>query len=146
MAVDVDFNGTTRLGGEIIIPISTAGVSYVGKTFTISIMGTLAGGSNKFYVYLIADRYEPVLSMPITTSWSTMSVTLPAPDAGADNVMSISLEIHGPTPYLGTLYVDEIDVRNSPPDGGASDAPSSDGNTADSRDAAGDVRDAPVGN
>ncbi len=147
MAVDVDFDLSARLGGEIIIPVSSDGsASYSGKTLTISVMGSVDGGAMRFYVYLIAGTFQPVLITPITTSWQTFSIPLPTPDASADNVMSISLEAFGRgSAYKGTLYIDEIDVRKPLPDAGSGDGPS-DVPAMDARDGgAGDVRDAPAG-
>jgi len=151
MAVDVDFNPTNRLGGGIVIPISRGGTaSFVGKTLSISMMGTADGGSARFYVYLIANgTFQPVLTTQIKPSWQRFSVPLPLPDAGtasADNVMSISLEAFGyGVTYTGTIYIDELDVRNTV-DAGASDGPMTDAPPADARDGgAADVRDAPAG-
>jgi hypothetical protein len=156
MAVDVDFNPTDRLGGGIVVPISRGGTaSFVGKTLSISMMGTADGGSARFYVYLIANgTFQPVLTTQIKPSWQRFSVPLPLPDAGtasADNVMSISLEAFGyGVTYTGTIYIDELDVKNTTTDGGAGDGPSSDGPVdmapSDARDGGfADVRDAPAG-
>ncbi len=141
MAIDVDFNTTTRLGGEVVIPINPT-ANYTGKTLSIAIKGSAAGGSNtRFQVLLVTTRYEPKsISIPITTDWTQVAVTLPTEaDASADGVIRISLQAHGAIdPYLGTIYVDELDVRNTPPDGGvdAVDArPDADAAPVDSRDA-----------
>ena len=149
MAVDVDFNLDTRTGGEIIIPISPSGnVNYSGKTLSISVMGTSDGGNARFYVYLIAGGlFQQILAVPITATWQSYSVALPVPDAGAgsaDNVMSISLEAFGRgTIYKGTLFVDELDVRNT---AGTNDGSVTDTPAGDARDGgAADVRDAPTG-
>jgi hypothetical protein len=148
MAVDVDFDTAARTGGEIIVTISPSGTaSFTGKTLSLSMMGSADGGNSRFYVYLIANgTFQPVLMAPITTTWQSFSVSLPVPDAGAastENVMSISLEAFGRgANYKGTIYIDELDVRDTAPDGGAND-----GGPSDARDAApGDARDAPSGN
>ncbi len=146
MAVDVDFNVTSRIGGEIIIPISRNGVDYTGKVISLAIRGSIAGGPNlRFSVLPVTSRYESsVISAPVTTDWVTLSAALPSPDASANGVIEISLQAHGAVDvYKGTIYIDEVDIRNPTPaiDGGTSDSPAS-----DARDAgAGDVRDAPAG-
>lgn len=149
MAIDVDFNLTTRTGGEVLLTVSQDGsLSYAGKTLTLSVMGSVDGGPNlRFYVFLVAGgRFQQILVTPITTSWQTLSVALPVPDGSADQVMSISLEAFGRgSPYVGTFYVDEIDVKPTAPDGGSGDVAPSDARP-DGDAAAGDVRDAPSGN
>jgi hypothetical protein len=148
MAVDVNFDGppgNMRTGGEIVIPISRTGVDYTGKTLSIAIKGSVAGGSlMRFSVIPITTaRYEQTaISVPVTTDWMVASAVLPTPDASASSVTGISLQAHGASPYVGTIYIDEIDVRNTPPDGGADafDA------RADADAAPVDARDAPSGN
>jgi hypothetical protein len=145
MAVDVDFNMTSRIGGEIIIPISRNGVDYTGKVLSLAMRGSVAGGPNmRFSVLPVTSRYESsAITAPVTTDWVTLSATLPSPDASANGVIEISLQAHGfVDSYQGTIYLDEIDIRNpTPPSDAGTDAPST-----DARDAgAGDVRDAPAG-
>jgi hypothetical protein len=146
MAVDVDFNKTTRTGGEIIIPISRNGIDLSGKILSIAMKGSAAGGPNtRFSVILVTSRYEPTaISLPINTDWATMAVTLPTPDASASGVIEISLQAHGSIDsYTGTIYIDEVDIRNPTPDGGV-DAPTDARADADSGGAS-DVRDASAG-
>jgi hypothetical protein len=147
LAIDVDLNKDTRLGGEVAIPISPA-ADYTGKTLSLAVKGSVAGGSNvRFQVLLVTTIYEPKsLDVPITTDYTTVSVVLPSmAGASAAGVIRLSLEVHGnATPYVGTVYVDEIDISDTPdagpPDGSVDRAPT------DARDAgAGDARDAPAG-
>jgi hypothetical protein len=146
LAVDVDFNRDAGIGGEIVLPISRLGVDYTGKVLSLAMRGSVAGGPNVYFAVLpVTSRYEsPAIRAPITTDWVTLSVTLPSPEASASGVIELSLQAHGAVDYKGTIYIDEIDVRN-PSDGGASDGPV-DAPAGDTRDAgAGDVRDAPAG-
>jgi len=145
MAVDVDFNPDAGTGGEIVLPISRTGVDLTGKVVSLAMRGSVAGGSNMYFAVLpVTSRYEAYfIKAPITTDWVTLSATLPSPDASASGVTELSLQAHGAVFYKGTIYIDEIDIRNptSSSDGGSGDAPA-----ADARDAgAGDARDAPAG-
>lgn len=146
MAVDVDFHPDAGIGGEIILPISRIGVDYTGKVLSLMMRGSVAGGSNMYFAVLpVTSRYEAyAIKAPITTDWVRLSATLPSPEASASGVIELSLQAHGAVDYKGTIYIDEIDVRN-PTDGGTSDGPV-DAPVTDARDAgAGDVRDAPAG-
>lgn len=145
MAVDVDFNRDAGIGGEIVLPISRIGVDLTGKVLSLAMRGSVAGGSNMYFAVLpVTSRYEaPAIRAPITTDWVTLSSPLPSPDASASGVIEISLQAHGAVNYRGTIYIDEIDIRNpmASIDGGTSDGPAT-----DARDGgAGDVRDAPAG-
>ena len=147
LAIDVDLNKNTRLGGEVAIPINPT-ADYTGKTLSLAMKGSVAGGPNvRFQVLLVTTtRYEPKsVDVPITTDYTPVSVVLPTMDASAAGVIRISLQVHGfATPYLGTVYVDEINISDTP-DAGRSDGPVETMPT-DARDAgAGDVRDAPAG-
>ena len=150
MAVDVDFSPGVRIGGEIIIPISRNGVDYTGKVISLAMRGTAAGGPNMYFAVLpVTSRYESsAISVPVNTNWALLSATLPSPDASANGVIEISLQAHGAVDtYKGTIYIDEVDIRNPTPsnDGGPVDG-SVDVPAADARDAgAGDARDAPAG-
>ncbi len=148
MAVDVDFNADTRIGGEILIPINRNGIDYTGKVLSLMLRGSAAGGPNmRFSVLPVTSRYEQAaITAPITTDWVPWSVTLPTPDASASGVIEISLQAHGAVdPYKGTIYIDEIDIRNPAPDGGTSDGPVSDARADADSGGAIDVRDAPAG-
>jgi hypothetical protein len=66
----------------------------------------------------------------------------------------LSLQVNTTVNYTGKIFVDEIDISPTPPDGGtndgAGDGPASDARPPDVRDggttdAPGDVRDAPGG-
>ena len=140
MAVDVDFNGGSRKGGEIILPISRTGVDYTGKVLSLAMRGSIAGGSMMYFAVLpVTSRYESsAIKVPITTDWVTLSATLPSPDASASGVIELSLQAHGTANYSGTIYIDEIDIRNP--------TPASDAGPVDARDGgADDARDAPAG-
>jgi hypothetical protein len=143
MAIDVDLDGLNRLGGEVVIPINPT-ADYTGKTLSLSVKASAAGGSTvRFQVLLVTTRYEPKsIDVPLTTDYAPVSVVLPdMAGASAAGVIRISLQVHGAlTPYVGTVYVDEIDIHDTP------DAGSSDVAPTDARDGgAGDVRDAPAG-
>jgi hypothetical protein len=146
LAIDVDLNKDTRLGGEVAIPIVPM-ADYTGKTLSLAVKGSVAGGSNvRFQVLLVTTRYEPKsIDVPITTDYTPVSVVLPTMGASAAGVIRISLQVHGfTTPYLGTVYVDEIDIRDTP-DAGRSDGPL-EAIPTDARDGgAADLRDAPAG-
>jgi hypothetical protein len=147
MAIDVDLDGNQRLGGEVVIPINPT-ADYTGKTLSLAVKASVAGGSTvRFQVLLVTTRYEPKsVDVPLTTDYAPVSVVLPdMAGASAAGVIRISLQVHGAlTPYLGTVYVDEIDIHDTP-DGGASDGPV-DVMPTDARDGgSGDVRDAPAG-
>ncbi len=143
MAVDVDFNTTSRIGGEIILPINHIGVDFTGKVLSLAMRGSVAGGSNMYFAVLpvTTTRYQDsAIKVSVTTDWVTLTTTLPSPDASAMGVIELSLQAHATDNYKGTIYIDELDIRNPSPDGGTSDGP------VDARDGgAGDVRDAPAG-
>jgi hypothetical protein len=145
IAIDVDFNTTSQTGGEVTIPLTGTSSSHVGETLTLRLKTDPPDGDSdtKFYVYLSTDSgYSPVLtSIPFPHDWITLSAKIVSPTEGGapPNAFAISLEAFGGArfPYKGTIYIDEIDFRTSPPDGGAgSDA-------SDARDGGADV---PVGN
>ena len=160
LAVDVDLNLTDRLGGEVVLPVTAAlGSTFNGKTITLALKGSVAGGPNtKVTLYLITTRYEEVLrNILIPATYTTLSMSLPPPDAGAlDSVIGIAVQVHNQSLelYSGTLYIDEIDLKPSAPDGGAPDvgapdapdAPMGDTRSGDAGDGGtSDVRDAAAG-
>jgi hypothetical protein len=147
MAIDVDLDGSSRLGGEVAIPINPT-ADYTGKTLSLAVKASVAGGSTvRFTVFLVTTRYEPKsIDVPLTTDYTKVSVVLPdMPDASAAGVIRISFQVHGQVmPYVGTVYVDEIDIHETT-DAGSSDGPVDIAPT-DARDGgSGDVRDGSAG-
>jgi hypothetical protein len=120
LAVDVDLNGNTAKGGSILIPINAA--NYTGKTLSIAVKASVAGPSTVHFYVLLASgsSFQTILNVPLSTTWTTFNVPLAsATDASVSMVTLMSLQVLGGTStYTGTVYVDEIDFRTTPPDAG----------------------------
>ena len=151
MAIDVDFDGHTRIGGEIVIPISpTARLHRQDAVARDEGERRRAVRTCRFTVLLVttAIRAEERRSADHHRLGSTVSVVLPdMPDASADRGHSnlaarFTAQL---TPYIGTVYIDEIDVQRHARRRRATTALSTRA-PIDARDGgAGDVRDAPAG-
>jgi hypothetical protein len=159
LGVAVEFS-PTKTGGEVRIPVAPRGAvkDYSGQTITVSVKADKAGTQSKFYVLMLSTTgyvdftaptaSPPFGSFPFQTDWMTRTTTLSTTDLRLSQITDIVLQATGPPDggtYTGTIYVDEIDIRKLPGDGGG-DGASPDGGAPDVRDAgAGDARDAPAG-
>jgi hypothetical protein len=141
--------------GELFLPVG--GINLSGKTLTVHVMAIPASPPTiRFNVIPVTpDSYGPtsVSLAPIPAEWTTRSFSYDAVDSGVMVVDRLSIQVNNgssgasPDVYVGTLYIDEIDISPTPPpDAGA------DGGTVDVRaDAAAadapasDARDAPAG-
>ena len=123
--------GQGSLTGELVIPVSGKdGQDFTGKTLTLNIKVSPPATSNmQLFVFVIGAGYEPALMLSasqLSATWKMWSVTLDnSVDAGLSMVTGISIQAKGRgDTYSGAIYVDEIDIKTTPPDGGVTDASS----------------------
>jgi hypothetical protein len=158
LQIEVDVSSEKDAGavghGELFFPVG--GIDLSGKTLTVHVMAIPATPSTiRFNVIPVTPSgYGPtsIGVSPIPAQWTTRSFSYATVDSGVTMVDRLSIQVNNasgifvpPEIYTGTLYIDEIDIAPTPPDGGTPDGGASDART-DAPDApAADVRDAPAG-
>ena len=159
MQIEVNVSNERDAGfvghGELFLPLG--GINLSGKTLTVHVMAIPATSNTiRFNVIPVTpDSYGPtsIGFSPIPSQWTTRSFTYDAVDSGVTVVDRLSIQVNNgssvasPDVYVGTLYIDEIDISSTPPDGGTADGGAldvrADGAAPDGP--ASDVRDAPAG-
>jgi hypothetical protein len=119
LAITASFSGTTGTStkGEVDIPLGTDGgtANLAGKTVSVHVSANPAcDAALKFNVSLNTTTGSSVILRiePVTANWSTATVTLPAAtDGGANSATALALQAFSFDGYVGTIYVDEIDIR-----------------------------------
>ena len=118
LAITAIFSGTSgnTIKGEVLIPLPGAPVDVTNKTITVRVAAD-PGCSSDLNLALGANTvtgpvyFTPTFPIrPLTTTWKMGMVTLSA-DAGAMTGLTLSLQAFSTTGYLGTIYVDEIDIK-----------------------------------
>jgi hypothetical protein len=138
--------------GELFLPVG--GMDLSGKTLTVHVMADPATPNTiRFNVIPVTPNgYGPtsIGISPIPAQWTTRSFAFATVDSGVNMVDRLSIQVNNasgsvtPEVYVGTLYIDEIDISPTPTDGGTSDGGVPDVRT-DVPDAGADARDAPAG-
>jgi hypothetical protein len=107
--------------GEVIISIGSQNLS--GKTLTVRVMMNPATSNiTGFFIIPVSPTggYYPyqLVVKPVPNQWTTRSVTFGPVDAGFMMVDKLSIQVNSSDDYVGTLWVDEIDISTPPPDAG----------------------------
>ena len=143
---------TATRTGEVSLVIPGGEVDLTGKTISFRAMANPpTNGLTVLYLTPIADTgYGPKSARisPVRNDWTTGTQSYDVPDTPITHVTKFSIQVSSVVAYSGIIYIDEIDITPTPPDGGAGDA--GDARSPDVRDggttdAAGDTRDAPAG-
>jgi hypothetical protein len=102
--------------GEVLISLPGAPVDLTGKTITVHVASdpgcnqdlnlSLVLNTQAGAIYFVPDF--PILR--VTNTWKTGMATVPAV-AGSTSALALSLQAISQTGYLGTIYIDEIDIR-----------------------------------
>ncbi|HET6147394.1 MAG TPA: hypothetical protein VFH68_07650 [Polyangia bacterium] len=138
--------------GEIYLTIPGGPIDLGGKTLTFHAAASVPS-TNLTSLYLIPVSslvmYGPAAKVsPLKTAWTTASVNIEPGEIVKDSV-KISIQLRGAAEYAGRIYIDEIEITNTPPDAGdaGGDLPPSDVRPTDVRDGgtgdATDARDGP---
>ena len=118
LAIAAGFSGMSGLSvrGEVDLPLGTDGGvrDLDGRAITVHVSANPAcDPSLKMNIVVIGAsgaQQFPLRNVPLTANWATASATLSA-DAGAASAIKIALEVTNTASYVGTIYVDEIDIR-----------------------------------
>ena len=118
LAITAMFSGTSGNGikGEVVIPLPGAPVDLTNKTITVRVAADPGCSSDLNLVLVLNTQtgsvyFTPTFPLrPLTAAWKTGMVTLSA-DAGAMTGLTLSLQAFSTTGYVGTIYIDEIDIR-----------------------------------
>ena len=118
LAITAAFSGSSGLTvlGEVDLPLTTdaGGMNLAGKTLTVHAMAVPGCDSTvRLSAELVTATSAPVVALriaPLTSSWTTESVTLPA-DGGVTDVIKLAIDVTSTDAYQGTLYIDEIDIK-----------------------------------
>ena len=118
LAIAASFSGSSGLSvkGEVDLPLGTDGGArdLDGRAITVHVSANPAcDASLKMNIVVIGAlgaQQFPLRNVPLTANWTTASATLSA-DAGAASAIKIALEVTNVNGYVGTIYVDEIDIR-----------------------------------
>jgi hypothetical protein len=139
--------------GEVTIDVPGGQIDLGGKTITFHALAIPpTGNTTNIYVLPVSNTRGYGAFVRITanrTDWGTGSTSYAVGDPIVADVTRLSIQILSPVDYTGKIYIDEIDISPTPPDGGAGDtldARPSDVREGGSTDApAVDARDAPAG-
>ncbi len=118
LEITAQFSGTSgaTTKGEILISLPGAPVDLTGKTITVHVaanpgcsqdlnlsvvLNTTAGA-----IYFVPDF--PILR--VTNTWKTGTAVVPAA-SGSTMALALSLQSTSQTGYVGTIYIDEIDIK-----------------------------------
>jgi hypothetical protein len=118
LAIASAFSGTSGAltKGEVDIPLGVDGgsVDLSGKTLTVHVAATPAncGEDLRFKVVLDTSSGSPVaISVnAVTSNFTTASASL-AGVSGASSTNRIAIQAFSTTNYVGTIYVDELDLK-----------------------------------
>jgi len=118
LAIAASFSGSSGLSvkGEVDLPLGTDGGArdLDGRAITVHVSANPAcDASLKMNIVVIGAlgaQQFPLRNVPLTANWTTASATLSA-DAGAASAIKIALEVTNVASYVGTIYVDEVDIR-----------------------------------
>jgi hypothetical protein len=118
LAINAAFSGSSGLTvlGEVDLPLATdaGGMNLAGKTLTVHALAIPGCDATvRLSAELVTASTAPVVALriaPLTSSWSTQSVTLPA-DAGVTDVIKLAIDVTSTDAYQGTIYIDEIDIN-----------------------------------
>jgi hypothetical protein len=144
--VSTDAGTTSR--GEMYLPLG--GIDLSGKTLTIRVKAVPAGSTIRLNIIPVLPLSYGGTTLgvsPIPADWTTRSVTFDSVDSGVTVVDRLSIyltNISTTDRYVGTLYLDEIDISTPPVDGGTGDGAVPDGGASDLRQDSG-ASDAPAG-
>jgi len=142
--------------GELLLTIPGGPIDLGGKTLTVHVSATNTSSPlTTLYVIPLNSSYTyaPYVRVsPLRTTWTTASTSFEPGDIVRETI-KLSIQLRGPVDYAGKIYIDEIELTNTPPsDGGTGDAAGDAGDVrpGDARDGAadgtGDTRDGPAGN
>lgn len=146
--------------GELYLMIPNGPINLGGKTVTVHVSASNTSTAlTSFYLTPVNTDtlYGPgsaKVSPLRSTQWTTASASYAPGEPLVERVDRISIQVISNVDYQALVYVDEIDITTTPPDGGADiatgDVPASDARPADARDGGatdtpGDVRDGPTG-
>jgi hypothetical protein len=118
LAINALFSGgsgpTTK--GEVLLNLPGAPVDLTNKTITVRVAAD-PGCSSDLYLSVVLNTqagayyFSPLLQVrTITNQWKVATGTVIA-DAGTNAALALSLQAFSGTGYVGTIYVDEIDIR-----------------------------------
>ena len=118
LAIAASFSGSSGLSvkGEVDLPLGTDGGArdLDGRVITVHVSANPACDATLKMNIVVIDssgaQQFPLRNVPLTANWTTASATLSA-DAGANSAIKIALEVTNVASYVGTIYVDEIDIR-----------------------------------
>jgi len=118
LAIAASFSGTTgpTTKGEVDIPLGVDGgtANLSAKTLTVRVSASPAacGEDLRFKVLLDTTTRSPTaLSLnAITANYTTISMSL-ATVAGAAATNALAIQAFSVSGYVGTIYVDEIDIK-----------------------------------
>jgi len=135
--------------GEINLQIAGPPLDLGGKTIVFHAMAVPPSGNmTGIYVTAVGSRgYAPTSAKvtPTRSDWASGSTSYEVGEIKVVDVFKISVEVLSNVPYMGKVYVDEIDIIDTPADGGAD----ADSRPPDARDGGTDTpvdaRDAPAG-
>jgi hypothetical protein len=103
--------------GEVLINLPGAPVDLTGKTITVRVASD-PGCSQDLNLSLVLNTqagaiyFTPAFPiLRVTNTWKTGTATVPA-TAGSTTALALSLQAISQTGYLGTIYVDEIDISD----------------------------------
>jgi len=112
------FTGTSgaTTKGEILINLPGAPLDVTGKTITVHVAAN-PGCSQDLNLSLVLNTTAgaiyfnpdfPILR--VTNTWKTGMTVVPAVN-GSTSALALSLQSTSQTGYVGTIYIDEIDIR-----------------------------------
>jgi len=118
LEITAQFSGTSgpSTKGEILINLPGAPLDVTGKTITVHVaanpgcsqdlnlsvvLNTTAGA-----IYFVPDF--PILR--VTNTWKTGTAVIPTVN-GSTTALALSLQSTSQTNYVGTIYIDEIDIK-----------------------------------
>ncbi|HEY5090587.1 MAG TPA: hypothetical protein VIK30_11500, partial [Polyangia bacterium] len=118
LAIAATFSGMSGLSvkGEVDLPLGTDGGArdLDGKAITVHVSANPACDSGlRFNVNLNTTTGTSVILriQPVTQNWSTASIKLSTPDGGVNSATTLVLQAFSIDGYVGTIYVDEVDIR-----------------------------------
>ena len=132
--------------GELYLTIPGGPIDLGGKTLTFhaaaSVPGTILTSLYLIPMSSIFEYGPSVKVSPLKTTWTTASVDI-VPGVIVRDSVRFSIQLRGPGEYAGRIYIDEIEITNTPPPDGGADAGDGGGDAGDVRPT--DVRDGSAG-
>jgi hypothetical protein len=137
--------------GQLLLSIPGGPIDLGGKTITVHVSASVAS-TNLTSFYLTPVRTDGVYGpssakvSPLRTQWATASTNFPVGEPLVATIDRISLQVISSVDYAGTVYVDEIEIATTPPDGGGDAGDAADVREGGASDVPADTRDGPAGN